>query len=297
MKHLRIAILPLVLALTGCEPSPIPQPPPQLGDDAIGAFYHAATRSLLADGRLRTETAPADAQFTYADLERNFERIALFDEYTISNGQYIQRETPTYIRRWEGPVTVRTVFGPSTSTAQRNRDIRDVTKFTRQLAGLTGLDMGMTQSEDADIHVLFLSKPEQEAFVPELQRLFPNVGPAVIDSFLNSPINVFCAAFAFAKPGSRGVYEKAIILIKGEHNELMRRSCINEEMAQAMGLSNDSRTARPSIFNDDEEFALLTLHDQILLRMLYDPRLRAGMNAAEVRPLLPQIARDAVGRN
>ena len=34
--------------------------------------------------------------------------------------------------------------------------------------------------------------------------------------------------------------------------------------------------------------------------MLYDPRLRPGMTAAEARPLLPQIARDAMdaeGRN
>jgi hypothetical protein len=31
----------------------------------------------------------------------------------------------------------------------------------------------------------------------------------------------------------------------------------------------------------------------VLLRMLYDPRLRPGMSAAEARPLLPAIARDA----
>ena len=43
-----------------------------------------------------------------------------------------------------------------------------------------------------------------------------------------------------------------------------------------MGLPNDSPEARPSLFNDDLEFALLTEHDAILLRMLYDPRLRPG---------------------
>ena len=70
-------------------------------------------------------------------------------------------------------------------------------------------------------------------------------------------------------------------------------SCVHEEMAQAMGLPNDSPEARPSLFNDDLEFALLTEHDAILLRMLYDPRLRPGMTAAEVRPLLPAIVGDA----
>ena len=43
-----------------------------------------------------------------------------------------------------------------------------------------------------------------------------------------------------------------------------------------MGLPNDSPEARPSLFNDDLEFALLTEHDAVLLRMLYDPRLRPG---------------------
>ncbi|MCQ8205510.1 DUF2927 domain-containing protein, partial [Vibrio parahaemolyticus] len=72
-----------------------------------------------------------------------------------------------------------------------------------------------------------------------------------------------------------------------------RLSCVHEEMAQAMGLPNDSPDARPSLFNDDLEFALLTDHDAVLLRMLYDPRLRPGMTAAQARPLLPAIARDA----
>ena len=61
-----------------------------------------------------------------------------------------------------------------------------------------------------------------------------------------------------------------------------------------MGLPNDSPEARPSLFNDSLEFAFLTEHDEILLRMLYDPRLRPGMSIAEAGPLLPAIARDAM---
>ena len=77
------------------------------------------------------------------------------------------------------------------------------------------------------------------------------------------------------------------MLIRAEHPPFTRLSCVHEEMAQAMGLPNDSPEARPSLFNDDLEFALLTEHDAILLRMLYDPRLRPGMTSAEARPLLP----------
>lgn len=69
-------------------------------------------------------------------------------------------------------------------------------------------------------------------------------------------------------------------------------SCIHEELAQGMGPANDSRTARPSIFNDDEEFAFLTWHDEMLLSILYDRRLRPGMFEAEARPIVLDIARE-----
>jgi hypothetical protein len=74
----------------------------------------------------------------------------------------------------------------------------------------------------------------------------------------------------------------------------MRRSCIEEEMTQALGLANDDPNIRPSIFNDDEEFALLTRHDEILLKMLYDPRLTVGMTPERARPLLRAVAEDAL---
>ena len=57
-------------------------------------------------------------------------------------------------------------------------------------------------------------------------------------------------------------------------------------------LANDSRNARPSIFNDDDEFSLLTNHDELLLKMLYDPRLEPGMTAREAEPITRIIARE-----
>ena len=116
---------------------------------------------------------------------------------------------------------------------------------------------------------------------------------AVMSALHDTPLDTFCTAYAFSDPDRPSVYSAVIVLIRAEHPPFTRLSCVHEEMAQAMGLPNDSPEARPSLFNDDLEFALLTEHDAILLRMLYDPRLRPGMSAAEVRPLLPEIVRDA----
>ena len=62
-----------------------------------------------------------------------------------------------------------------------------------------------------------------------------------------------------------------------------------------MGLPNDSPTARPSIFNDDGEFGLLTTHDEMLLRILYDTRLTPGMTESEARPIIETIAAELMG--
>jgi hypothetical protein len=66
-------------------------------------------------------------------------------------------------------------------------------------------------------------------------------------------------------------------------------------MAQGLGLANDTPRARPSIFNDDDEFALLTRHDELLLKMLYDPRLSPGMTLDKARPIIAQMAEELLG--
>ena len=75
----------------------------------------------------------------------------------------------------------------------------------------------------------------------------------------------------------------------------MRLMCLQEELAQGLGLGNDSRQARPSIFNDDNEFATLTPQDELMLKMLYAPELRPGMSEADARPIVESLASRLMG--
>jgi hypothetical protein len=103
------------------------------------------------------------------------------------------------------------------------------------------------------------------------------------------PISVSCLVLPFSRSGT-SVYSDAITIVRAELPDLTRLSCYHEELAQGLGLPNDSALARPSIFNDNEEFALLTGHDEGLLRILYDARLRPGMREPEARGLIQIIA-------
>ena len=105
----------------------------------------------------------------------------------------------------------------------------------------------------------------------------------------------YCAVAAYATGADANTYTAAVAVIRSENPDLLRLSCIHEELAQGLGLANDSPAARPSIFNDDDEFALLTTHDELLLKMLYDKRLKVGLSAAEAAPVTRIIARELTG--
>ncbi len=286
---------------TGVDPTsrpdglrPVEEQAPNPTDDALAAFYAGVEGDLTASGRMRRDTAPADAPFSIDDLVRNFERIALYDEYVDLGGRFVRQESPSHLRRWTRPVRVGVMTGPSIPPQMAARDRANVAAFTRRLGGLTGLDMAMSEGADVNFLVLFMTDAERIAFADQVRARYPDFAPAVVSTLIDTPLDTFCTAYAFADPGNSAIYSAAMILIRAEHPPLTRLSCVHEEMAQAMGLPNDSPDARPSLFNDSLEFALLTDHDEILLRMLYDPRLKPGMTSAEARPLLPAIAADAM---
>jgi hypothetical protein len=279
------------------ERSAPPAPRAIEGEGAAGrdlrAFYASVEGDLTASGRMRRDTAPADAPFTDADLIRDFDRIALHDEYVDLGGRFVHSETPAQLRRWAKPVRVAVMSSPSAPPEDAARDRANVAAFTSRLAHLTGHDVNMGAGTDVNFLVLFMSSDERSAFADQVADIYPGFAPAVMHALRNPPIDIFCVTYAFADQAVPSTYSAVMVLIPSEHPAFTRLSCVQEEMAQAMGLPNDSAEARPSLFNDSKEFALLTEHDAILLRMLYDPRLRPGMTSAEVRPLLPDIVRAA----
>lgn len=291
------AYVPVALAPPSGEPPPLRAGPPvprEAPPDPLAQFYAEVETGLQASGKMRRDTAPDDAPFNVAELVHNFERIALYDEYVEIGGRFVRRETPSTLRRWERPVRVDVLVGASVPAAQAERDRANVAAFTERLARLTGVDMAMSDGGEVNFLVLFLTRAEQEAFADQAAMRLPGFEPVVFQAIRSTPVDTFCTAYAFAAPEDPSRYAAVLVLIKAEHPDLTRLSCVHEEMAQAMGLPNDYDGARPSLFNDSLEFALLTRHDEALLRMLYDPRLRPGMTAAEARPVLPAVAADAM---
>lgn len=286
--------------VTGLPNSPTPKPRadtvptvPSAESEALAAYYASVQRSLLTQGLLRTDGGGADVPFSAAMLARNFERIAFFQEYSSAGGQLIARESASHLTRWEKPVRVSIQFGKSVSDEIQAHDRAKLTRYVRRLARITGHPISMTNG-GGNFRVYVLNEDERKAFGPELRRVVPGISALSQRAVINMPRDTYCLVFG-RDPASNGEFEQAVAVIRSEHPNLMRTSCIHEEVAQGLGLSNDSPMARPSIFNDDEEFGLLTTHDENLLRMLYDDRLRPNMSADQARPIIKQIAAELTG--
>lgn len=275
-------------------PAPTTAAPSARSQD-LARYYAAVQRDLLTSGLLRRDGGGPDTPFSADILARNFENIALYDEYTRGGGLSARGGTSGRLSRWNGPVRVGTEFGASVPMSRRTQDQANIASYVDRLARVTGHSISV-QPNSANFHV-FVAGEDDRAFVQQrLKQLIPTISQTELDLFQNLPKSYYCLVVAISGSRSPYDYTRAVALIRAEHPDLMRLSCIHEEIAQGLGLPNDSPGARPSIFNDDDEFALLTNHDELLLAMLYDPRLKPGMAADEARPIARIIARDLMGQ-
>ena len=303
MRHIRhlVPILPLFVA--ACEAplpfEPVAAPParpprqeapaPAADPSAeLVAYYARVQEGLLARGLLRTDGGGPDTPFTADDLVRNFERIALFEEYATVGGRIVAAQTESQVHKWTEPVRIELVIGAGVLDDKAAKDRAAVADYAVRLKRVTGHPVRMVD-DGGNFNVLILTEGERRAFGPRLRELVPGIGTAALKTVTEMSRQNYCLVFALDRAGS-GVYSQAIAVIRAEHPDLLRLSCLHEEIAQGLGLANDSPLARPSVFNDDEEFGLLTTHDEYLLKMLYDPRMRPGMTADEAVPLARTIA-------
>ena len=270
--------------------APAPVVAPSADSEALALYYRRLQNDLLTQGLLRGDGGGPDTIFTDTMLARNFVRIALFDEY-VNDGDFLRPQaTLSKLRRWDKPVRMTVEFGASIPQMQRDKDRVGIASYAARLARVSGQKITMTDA-NPNFHVLVLNEDDRLGYGNRLRDLVPGISAGSLNAMLNLPRDQLCIVVAFSE-GDASSYSRAIAIIRGEHPDLLRTSCIHEELAQGLGLANDSPQARPSIFNDDEEFGLLTTHDELLLKILYDPRLRIGMSAAEAAPIARQIARE-----
>jgi hypothetical protein len=294
----------IAVALAACteSPAPLTAPPPAVPEAAAQPAAFTPSKESLAlrdyflsvenfyrtQGNLRTDGGGRDTPFDTRRLSSAFMNIAFYNEFIAQGGSSIQRKTSAALQRWAGPLRVSVEFGRFLSPAQAERDRRATTTFLARISRLSGLSVNETATA-ANVRVLFLNEDERRAALPDIEAFLGRIDPANLAALRDPAKSTYCLALTVDDNNDR-IIEKALVIIRAETPDLLRLACIHEELAQMMGLTNDDPAARPSIFNDDEEFATLTRMDEYLLRILYDPRLRPGMTESEGKGVVETIA-------
>ncbi len=271
-------------------PAPIVARPTSEKSARLRSYFNEVQQAQLSQGLLRRDGGGPDTPFTAEMLMRNFEQIAFYNEYNADLSGHGEK---TLMRRWEKPVRMDIIFGDSVPPSDRVNDTTTIKSYARRLSTITGHPISVGAAPN--FIVIVAGEDDREAALEQAAARIPGVTPSSLAALNAMRRDTYCIVAAYAGGAEPSTYTAAVAVIRAENPSLMRLSCIHEELAQGLGLANDSPSARPSIFNDDDEFALLTRHDEKLLKMLYDPRLHAGMSAEEAAPITRIIARELTG--
>lgn len=252
-------------------------------------YWQAFQASLKLEGKLRTERQPADVPFTHADLTEHFGKTAFgIDPEFVERMSQEQLDNVDVVRKWVRPIRF-AAYGTIPPTDQSVMDglfdrLRDTTQIPIDHETEGNWNMGI-YFFDYDQRRTFLSYLDNSDDA-DLYELFSSL---FSDDYI-------CSGTLLRRTTDEGELtgeiDHVFIFIRAELPSAMRHSCIEEEIAQAMGLIRDDDDVRPSLFNEDEEFAFLTEHDEYLLRILYDPRIRPGAGRDEAIPIARRIAEE-----
>ncbi|WP_019557079.1 DUF2927 domain-containing protein [Thiomicrorhabdus arctica] len=208
-------------------------------------------------------------------IQKAFNEIALKNEY---------RKTQQRIIKWQKPIFYKFVYHnlPQNPVIERlfNRHLQHLQQITQhpiQLISNEKLSSHRQQKPNLHIH---LTKDT------DYGRVIQQVSKSKVR---NIERESHCMG-SFTLNAQHQI-EQAVVIIPVDHvySRGLLVTCIVEETTQIMGLPNDSDWVNPSIANDASRIELLTGLDYLLLKILYDSKLQAGMRLSQSEPIIKNI--------
>ena len=220
------------------------------------------------------KTTATSTDLADEDYVQNFRTVAFFREFDPDRREQV-------LTRWEGPLRVALVGDVN------DRYIEYVRLHVADLALLSGLEVSLAERADANVVVILSPAPFERAldtYRADYRSFFKS--DRAMEA-VTAQMRTEATCYARIVTNEAGdVITGAMALIPTDQGRFVVRACIIEELTQAMGLFNDSDEIRPSIFNDSSPNMVLSEHDRILLRTLYDARLQPGMTWSQAEPVV-----------
>jgi len=237
------------------------------------AFGGAVTPALCAENPAIASRQRAEQKtFTDAEIIDGFFKTAFGAEFHLAGR--VDR-----IRKYATPVRV---FAEGADRPDRKAQLAKVVADIARL--VQHLDIAMADSID-DANVVVTLVRDRDLF-RTVRRFYGDVRAREIRSSLDPQ----CLS-GFRKNERSEIEHSDVILVvdKGDFTFL---DCAYEELLQSLGPINDTNSVPWTMFNDQVSMGFFDVYDQYLLNILYDPRIKPGMNVAEVKAVLSEVLAD-----
>ena len=230
-----------------------------------------------------------------ACAERPINAELLTDQF--STAAIEQRDNGRVIRKWNQPLRFHLSGNESAIEKHRNA----VETHAKTFGALAGLPIEFVgERNDANVLIIFVRRFD---FAETLRTL--SDGKIAATSGERSKISrTLCITYRADRDHE---LQFALMLVGVDNEPAILRECIPHEMAHVFG-TNHSNLIVPSIFSDQNYLLTLgagssfapivapTWHDRIVLKALYDKRLKPGMNAQQAGPLVKEVIEELLAK-
>jgi hypothetical protein len=211
----------------------------------------------------------SDVSFTTAEILFGFEKTVFGLEYRNWGWR------PYLVKKFTGPVRF---YIHNLSHRNRTGTVRRfVREIDRRVSGLSAKVVNRPADANFEIFVV-----DRNQYIPVVRT----------DVYKNPKAKVPGRCLVRVISGRKGIKHSSAVIVSDEGEFLFRR-CLVEEVLQGLGPMNDNEKLVHSVFNDSSRHSRFTVFDQIILNMLYDPRIKPGMSLKQTQDFLPLVARDA----
>jgi hypothetical protein len=113
----------------------------------------------------------------------------------------------------------------------------------------------------------------------------------VTDRYVTAEQKLYCAGLVPFMKFDGGLLIQEIVLSTGFQGDVLTE-CFYEDVSQALGMGGDNALTEESMYRSEMEngqWPKPTWHDVIMLRTLYDQRIRPGMHESQAMPMVRVI--------
>ena len=193
------------------------------------------------------------------------EEVILYFNEVVLDSEIVNSGDPSKLQRWETPIYY-ILYGEYTE-----EDILTLNNFTNWLNAIEGFP-GIYETKD-------IGKANLKIYFVDQKRMLELMG----DNYtgLDGAVTFWYA--------DNKIYD-AIICYRTDLNQYLRNSVIIEEIYNGLGPVQDTSLREDSIiYSGFSEPQNLTKIDELILKLLYNPLLKTGMNKEECASVIRQL--------